>query len=136
MSYQTIISFLESHGFTHIPAELRKLKNKDATNYHKVKQFLLKLIRRPAFILPRDYQHIKSDDVYTLPSTIINPPLQQYMNMTLNYANSWVDCCMVLFSSGDASGIAQSYDGFMSYSAFVEGNFDLASSSVSLETQK
>ena len=136
MSTQTIISFLESHGFAHIPAELRKLKKRDATDYHNVKQFLLKLIHQPAFILPRDHQHIKSDDVYTLPAEIINPPLQQYMNMTLNYANSWVDCCMILFSSGDASGIAQSYDCFMSYSAFVEGNFDVGSSSVSLETQK
>lgn len=136
MTIQTIISFLESNGFTHIPAELRKLKNRDATKYHNVRRFLLKLIRQSAFILPRDHQHIKSDDVYTLPAEIINPQLQQYMNITLNYANSWVDCCMVLFSSGDASGIAQSYDGFMSYSAFVEGNFDLASSSVSLENQK
>ena len=136
MSIETLISFLESNGFKLIPAELRKLKKRDATDYHKVKQFLLKLIRQSGFILPRDHQHIKSDDVYTLSSTIINPQLQQYMNMTLNYANSWVDCCMVLFSSGDASGIAQSYDGFMSYSAFVEGNFEVASSSVSLETQK
>ena len=120
MSIQAIISFFESNGFTHIPEELRKLKKKDATYYHKVKQFLLKLIRRPAFILPRDHQHIKSDDVYTLPSTIINENLQQYMNMTLNYANAWVDCCMRLFSSDDA----QYYDAFMSYSAYVEGNFE------------
>jgi hypothetical protein len=136
MSIQTIISFFESRGFAHILAELRKLKKQDATKHHNVRLFLLKLIRQSAFILPRDYQRIKSDDVYTLPAEIINPPLQQYMNMTLNYANSWVDCCMVLFSSGNASGIAQSYDGFMSYSAFVEGNFEVASSSVSLETQK
>ena len=136
MSIQIIITFFESRGFQHISAELRKLKKRDATDYHKVKQFLLKLIRQSAFILPRDYQHIKSADVYTLPAETINPHLQQVMNMTLNYANAWVDCCMVLFSSDDASGIAQSYDGFMSYSAFVEGNFEVALSSVSLETQK
>jgi hypothetical protein len=128
MSIQTIISFLESNGFTLIPKELRKLKKRDATDYHKVTQFLLKLIRQSCFMLPRDHQHIKSDDVYTLPSTIINPQLQQYMNMTLNYANAWVDCCMVLFSSGDASGIAQYYDAFMSYSAYVEGNYEASSS--------
>lgn len=133
MSIQTIISFFESHKFAHIPAELRKLKKRDTTDYHKVKQFLLKLIRSPAFILPRDHQHIKSDDVYTLPSTIINENLQQYMNITLNYANAWVDCCMISFSSDDASGIAQYYDAFMSYSAYVEGNFE---ASVSLEIQK
>ena len=136
MSIESLISFLESNGFHNIPEELCKLKKRDATDYHKVKQFLLKLIRQSAFILPRDHQHIKSDDVYTLPAEIINTHLQQYMNMTLNYANAWVDCCMVLFSSDDASGIAQSYDGFMSYSAFVEGNFEVALSSVSLETQK
>ena len=133
MSIETPISLFESHGFKNIPAELRKLKKKDATDYHKVKQFLLKLIRRPAFILPRDHQHIKSDDVYMLSSTIINPHLQQYMNMTLNYANTWVDCCMVLFNSGDASRIAQYYDSFMSYSAFVEGNYEAY---ILLETQK
>ena len=135
MSIETATSFLESNGFKNIPEELRKIKKKDATNYNKVKQFLLKLIRSPAFILPRDHQHIKSDDVYTLPSAIINTHLQQYMNMTLNYANSWVDCCMVLFSSGDASGIAQYYDSFLSYSAYVEGNYE-ASSSILLESQK
>ena len=130
MSIQTIISLFESNGFQHISAELRKgVKNKDATDYHKVKQFLLKLIRSPAFILPLDYQHIKSDDVYMLPSTIINTQLQQYMNITLNYANAWVDCCMILFSSE----IKEYYDAFMSYSAYVEGNFE---ASVSLETQK
>jgi hypothetical protein len=128
MFIKTIISFFKSNGFAHIPKELRKLKKKDETDYHKVKQFLLKLIRLPAFILPRDHQHIKSDDVYTLSAEIINPHLQQYMNMTLNYANAWVDCCMVLFSSGDASGIAQSYDSFMSYSAYVEGNYEASSS--------
>jgi len=133
MSIQAIISFFESNGFKLIPAELRKLKKKDATDYLKVKQFLLKLIRSPAFILPRDHQHIKSDDVYTLPSTIINEKLQQYMNMTLNYANAWVDCCMILFSSLDASGIAQYYDGFMSYSSFIEGNYEATDS---LESQK
>jgi len=133
MSIQTIISFFESHGFQHIPEELRKLKKRDATDYHRVKQFLLKLIRSPAFILPLDHQHIKSDDVYTLPVEIINPKLQQYMNMTLNYANAWVDCCMVLFSSGDKSGITQHLDSFLSYSSYVEGNFQ---KSVSLETQK
>jgi len=131
MSIQTIISFFESQKFVHIPAELRKLKKKDATDYHKVKQFLLKLIRSPAFILPRDYQHIKSDDVYTLPSTIINEKLQQYMNITLNYANMWVDCCMVIFYSNSPAGIEQNYDGFQSYSAFVEGNIE--ASSVSLK---
>ncbi len=129
MSIQTIISFFESHGFQHIPAELRKLKKRDATDYHKVKQFLLKLIRRPAFILPRDHQHIKSDDVYTLPSTIINEKLQQYMNITLNYANQWVDCCMVIFHTNNTSGIEQNYDGFMSYSSFVEGNIEASSAS-------
>jgi len=128
MSIQAIISFFESNGFTLIPEELRKLKKKDATDYHKVKRFLLKLIRSPAFILPRDHQHIKSDDVYTLSSTIINEKLQQYMNMILNYANAWVDCCMVLFSSGDVSGISQNYDAFMSYSAYVEGNYEASSS--------
>lgn len=133
MSIQAIISFFESKGFKHIPVELRKLKKKDTTDHHKVKQFLLKLIRRPAFILPSDYQHIKSDDVYTLPSTIINEKLQQYMNITLNYANRWVDCCMVIFYSNNPSGIEQNYDGFMSYSAFVEGNIEIASSSVSSE---
>lgn len=133
MSIQTIISFFESHKFAHIPAELRKLKKRDSTDYHKVKQFLLKLIRSPAFILPRDHQHIKSDDVYTLPSTIITEKLQQYMNITLNYANMWVDCCMILFSSDNASTIEQYYHGLMSYSAYVEGNFE---ASVSLEIQK
>ena len=133
MSIQTITSFFESNGFTNIPEELRKIKKKDSTDYNKVKQFLLKLILRPCFILPRDYQHIKSDDVYTLPSTIINENLQQYMNMTLNYANAWVDCCMILFSSDDASGIAQYYDAFMSYSAYVEGNYE---ASILLESQK
>lgn len=128
MSIQTITSFFESNKFTHIQAELRKLKKKDETDYHKVKQFLLKLIRQSGFILPRDHQHIKSDDVYTLSAEIIKPHLQQYMNMTLNYANAWVDCCMVLFSSGDVSGIAQSYDSFMSYSAYVEGNYEASSS--------
>jgi predicted transcriptional regulator len=133
MSIQAIISFFEFKGFKHIPVELRKLKKKDTTDHHRVKQFLLKLIRRPAFILPSDYQHIKSDDVYTLPSTIINEKLQQYMNITLNYANRWVDCCMVIFYSNNPSGIEQNYDGFMSYSAFVEGNIEIASSSVSSE---
>jgi len=133
MSIEKTISFLESNGFTLIPEELRKLKKKDATDYHKVKQFLLKLIRSPTFILPRNHQHIKSDDVYTLPSAIINPQLQQYMNMTLNYANAWVDCCMVLFSSGDATRIAKYYDAFMSYSAYVEGNYE---ASILLESQK
>lgn len=128
MSIQTITSFFESNKFTHIQAELRKLKKKDETDYHKVKQFLLKLIRQSGFILPRDHQHIKSDDVYTLSAEIINPHLQQYMNMTLNYANAWVDCCMVLFSSGDVSGILQNYDAFMSYSAYVEGNYEASSS--------
>ena len=128
MSIQAIISFFESHKFAHISAELRKLKKRDATDYHKVKQFLLKLIRRPAFILPRDYRHIKSDDVYTLPSAIINDKLQQYMNIALNYANAWVDYCMILFSSDDASGIVQYYDAFMSYSAYVDGNFEASSS--------
>jgi len=128
MSIQTIISFFESHKFANISAELRKLKKKDATDYHKVKQFLLKLIRSPAFILPRDHQHIKSDDVYTLPSTIITEKLQQYMNITLNYANAWVDCCMILFSSDDVSAIEQYYDAFMSYSAYVEGNIEASSS--------
>jgi hypothetical protein len=82
----------------------------------------LKLIRSPAFILPLDYQHIKSDDVYTLPSTIIHEKLQQYMNITLNYANLWVDCCMILFTSDDATSIAQYEDAFMTYSAYVEEN--------------
>jgi hypothetical protein len=128
MSIQSIISFFELYKFVHIPEELRKLKKRDSTDYHKVKQFLLKLIRSPTFILPRDHQHIKSDDVYTLPSTIINPRLQQYMNMTLNYANAWVDCCMVLFSSDDATSISQHEVAFMSYSAYVEGNYDASSS--------
>jgi len=127
MSIQTIISFFESHGFQHIPAELRKLKKRDATDYHKVKQFLLKLIRSSAFILPRDYQHIKSDDVYTLSVEIINEKLQQYMNITLNYANRWVDCCMVIFYTNNPAGIDQYYDGFIQYSTFVEGNIDASS---------
>lgn len=122
MAIQSIISFFESHGFKHIPAELRKLKKKDTTDHHKVKQFLLKLIRRPAFILPRDYQHIKSEDIYTLPEK-----LQQYMNITLNYANRWVNCCMVIFHSNNPSGIEQNYDGFMTYSTFVEENIDASS---------
>ena len=128
MSIQTIISFFKLYKFVHIPEELCELKKRDATDYHKVKQFLLKLIRRPAFILPRDHQHIKSDDVYTLPSTIINPQLQQYMNMTLNYANAWVDCCMILFTSYDATSISQHEVAFMSYSAYVEGNYEASSS--------
>jgi len=132
MSIQTIISFFESNGFPHISTKLREFKKKkEMTDYHKVKQFLLKLIRCPAFILPRDHQHIKSDDVYTLPFTIINEKLQQYMNMTLNYANAWVDCCMVIFHSNNPSGIAQNYEGFLSYSSFVEGNYE--ASLVSLE---
>ncbi len=136
MTIQTIFSFFESHGFTNISAELRKLKKQDVIKYHDLRRFLLKLIRQSPFILPCDYQNIKSDDVYTLSAEIINPQLQQYMNMTLNYANAWVDCCMVLFSSGDASGIAQHLDSFLSYSSYVEGNFKVALSSVSLETQK
>lgn len=133
MSIQAIISFLESNGFALIPEELRKLKKKDMTDYHKVKRFLLKLIRHPAFILPRDHQHIKSDDVYTLPSAIINENLQQYMNITLNYANLWVDCCMILFTSDDATSISQHEVAFMSYSTYVEGNYE---ASILLESQK
>ena len=123
MSIQSIISFFESHGFKHISTELREFKGKkEMIDHYKVKQFLLKLIRRPAFILPRDHQHIKSDHVYTLPEK-----LQQYMNITLNYANRWVDCCMVIFHSNNPSAIAQNYDGFMTYSTFVEGNIDASS---------
>lgn len=126
MTLEKIISFLEMKGFPQISAKLRELKKKDATDYHKVKRFLLKLIRRNYFILPRDYQHIKSDDVYTLPYTIINPQLQQYMNITLNYANLWVDCCMILFTSDDATSIAQHEDAFMTYSAYVEENIKVS----------
>lgn len=133
MTLEKIISFLEMKGFPQISAKLRELKKKDATDYHKVKRFLLKLIRRNYFILPRDYQHIKSDDVYTLPSAIINETLQQSMNITLNYANLWVDYCMILFSSDDASEIAQYEVSFMSYSAYVEGNIEV---SILLESQK
>jgi len=121
MTLEKIISFLEMKGFPQISAKLRELK-KDTSDYHKVKRFLLKLIRRNYFILPLDHQHIKSDDVYTLPSTIINEELQQYMNITLNYANLWVDCCMILFISDDATGIAQHEVAFISYSAYVEEN--------------
>ena len=128
MSIHSIISFFELYKFVHIPEELRKLKKKYETDYHKVKQFLLKLIRRPAFILPRDHQHIKSDDVYMLPSTIINEKLQQHMNLCLNYANMWVDCCMILFSTDDAFAIEQYYHCLMSYSTFVEGNYEASSS--------
>ena len=124
MTIEKIISFLEMKGFPQISAKLRELKKKDATDYHKVKRFLLKLIRRNYFILPRDHQHIKSDDVYTLPSTIINEKLQQYMNITLNYANVWVDCCMILFTSDDATSIAQHEVAFISYSAYVEENIE------------
>lgn len=119
-------------GFPQISTKLLELKKKEANDYHKVKRFLLKLIRCPAFILPRDHQHIKSDDVYTLPSAIINEKLQQYMNITLNYANVWVDCCMILFTSDDATSIAQHEDAFMTYSAYVEGNYE---ASILLESQ-
>jgi hypothetical protein len=80
------------------------------------------MIRNSCFILPREYQYIKSDDVYMLSSDIVDEKLQQYMNITLSYANIWVDCCMVLFLS-DIEDIGQYYDGFMSYSIFVEQNF-------------
>jgi hypothetical protein len=126
MSIQKIISFFEKNGFQHICAKMREFKRKkDTADYHKIKRFLLKLIRHSCFMLPRDHQHIKSDDVYTLPSDIINPQLQQYMNITLNYANVWVDCCMILFSSDDTSQIEQYSDTFMSYSTYVEGNFEI-----------
>jgi hypothetical protein len=133
MTIEKIISFLELKGFPQISAKLRELKKKEATDYHKVKRFLLKLIRCPAFILPRDHQHIKSDDVYTLPSTIINQQLEQYMNITLNYANAWVDCCMILFISDDSTTIAQHEVAFLSYSTYVEGNYE---ASILLESQK
>lgn len=125
MTLKRVISFFETNEFQHIPTKMREFRNnKYMTDYHKIKRFLLKMIRHSCFILPRDHQHIKSDDVYTLPSDIINPQLQQYMNMTLNYANAWVDCCMILFSSNDTSQIEQYSDTFISYSTYVEGNFE------------
>lgn len=51
---------------------------------------------------------------------IIDEKLQQYMNITLSYANIWVDYCMTLFLSDDATDI----EGFMSYSIFVEQNIE------------
>ena len=58
---------------------------------------------------------------------IVNEKLQQYMNITLSYANIWVDCCMVLFLS-DIEDVGQYYDGFMSYSIFVEQNIEASNS--------
>ena len=55
---------------------------------------------------------------------IIDEKLQQYMNITLSYANIWVDYCMTLFLSDDATDIEQYYEGFMSYSIFVEQNIE------------
>lgn len=126
MSIQKIISFFEKNGFQHICAKMREFRNnKYMTDYHKIKRFLLKMIRHSCFILPREYQHIKSNDVYMLSPDIVDEKLQQYMNMTLNYANAWVDCCMILFSSDDTSQIEQYSDTFMSYSTYVEGNFEI-----------
>jgi len=124
MTLELIISFFETNKFQHIPAKMREFRNnKYMTDYHKIKRFLLKMIRHSCFILPREYQHIKSNDVYMLSSDIVDEKLQQYMNITLSYANIWVDCCMVLFLS-DIEDIGQYYDGFMSYSIFVEQNFE------------
>lgn len=124
MTLELVISFFEKNKFQYIPAKMREFRNnKYMTDYHKIKRFLLKMIRHSCFILPREYQHIKSDDVYMLSPDIINEKLQQYMNITLSYANIWVDCCMVLFLS-DIEDIGQYYDGFMSYSIFVEQNLE------------
>jgi hypothetical protein len=126
MTLELVISFFETNKFQHIPAKMREFRNnKYMTDYHKIKRFLLKMIRHSCFILPREYQHIKSNDVYMLSPDIIDENLQQYMNMTLNYANAWVDCCMILFSSDDTSQIEQYSDTFMSYSTYVEGNFEI-----------
>lgn len=126
MTLELVISFFETNKFQHIPAKMREFRNnKYMTDYHKIKRFLLKMIRHSCFILPREYQHIKSNDVYMLSRDIVDENLQQYMNMTLNYANAWVDCCMILFSSDDTSQIEQYSNAFMSYSAYVEGNFEI-----------
>ena len=126
MTLEQVISFFKTNKFQHIPAKMREFRNnKYMTDYHKIKRFLLKMIRHSCFILPREYQHIKSYDVYMLSRDIVDENLQQYMNMTLNYANAWVDCCMILFSSDDTSQIEQYSNAFMSYSAYVEGNFEI-----------
>lgn len=125
MTLERVISFFEKNKFQHIPAKMREFRNnKFMTDYHKIKRFLLKMIRHSCFILPREYQHIKSNDVYMLSPDIVDEKLQQYMNITLSYANIWVDCCMVLFLSDDATDIEQYYEGFMSYSIFVEQNIE------------
>ena len=127
MTIHKIISFFEKNGFQHIPAKMREFKKiKEMSDHHKIKRFLLKMIHHSCFMLPHEYQHIKSDNVYILPTEIINEKLQQYMNMTLNYSNIWVDCCMILFHSDDSNDIGQYYDGFMLYSSFVEQNFELS----------
>lgn len=124
MTLEQVISFFETNKFQYIPAKMREFwNNKYMTDYHKIKQLLLKMIRHSCFILPREYQHIKSNDVYMLSPDIVDEKLQQYMNITLSYANIWVDCCMILFLS-DVKDIGQYYDGFMLYSIFVEQNFE------------
>jgi hypothetical protein len=128
MTLEQVISFFETNKFQHIPAKMREFRNnKYMTDYHKIKRFLLKMIRHSCFILPREYQHIKSNDVYMLSPAIVDEKLQQYMNITLSYANIWVDCCMVLFLS-DIEDVGQYYDGFMSYSIFVEQNIEASNS--------
>ena len=125
MTLELIISFFETNKFQHIPAKMREFRNnKYMTDYHKIKRFLLKMIRHSCFMLPREYQQIKSDDVYMLSPDIFDEKLQQYMNISLSYANIWVDCCMILFHSDNANDIGQYYDGFVSYSSFVEENFE------------
>ena len=124
MTLEQVISFFEKNKFQHIPAKMREFRNnKYMTDYHKIKRFLLKMIRHSCFILPREYQHIKSNDVYMLSPDIVDEKLQQYMNITLSYANIWVECCMVLFLS-DVENVGQYYDGFMLYSIFVEQNIE------------
>lgn len=128
MTLKQVISFFETNKFQHIPAKMREFRNnKYMTDYHKIKRFLLKMIRHSCFILPREYQHIKSNDVYMLSPDIVDEKLQQYMNITLSYANIWVDCCMILFLS-DIEDIGQYYDGFVSYSIFVEQNIEASNS--------
>ncbi len=124
MTLELVISFFEKNKFQHIPEKMREFRNnKYMTDYHKIKRFLLKMIRHSCFILPREYQHIKSNDVYMLSPDIVDEKIQQYMNITLSYANIWVDCCMVLFLS-NVENVGQYYDGFMLYSIFVEQNFE------------
>ena len=64
MTLELVILFFETNKFQHIPPKMRKFRNnKYMTDYHKIKRFLLKMIRHSCFILPREYQHIKSDAI-------------------------------------------------------------------------